>query len=505
MLYTLNINTGVATVISSIEGFGVNEGSPTGLAFLPKNNLFFMIGSANNALYTLDITTGQATRVGNVENFGVAETSPTAIAYNSMDNILYMLGSDNNALFMLNQNTGEATRVGNVENFGLNLNEGIGLTYNSDNSFLYMSVKDSSLLYVIDQNTGEATQIGLNNLLRNSDENITGLTYGSQGILFGVGNDTNALYTLNDTTGQATRVGNVENFGVNEINPSGIVFDSNNDILYMVSNLLPEGFLDAFLEIFSFVLSANIPEHRFVRNARELKDYFRLFVSDPEFPGNGDDSDSLWTDFEIYTYMDWAQRDFARETDLFLDRLQITYNSDEFEFNILDYFSGGIVRLERAIIGGRAEPLELRTLRQLDDYSIIEDYGVDRGINWETETGVPRYIVMDTFRNIIRLVPIPDRTGTLTLHVVRYPAAGLNVFEIEDRRLQMIIIDQMCGYAYEKQDADVFNLELSSRFKSEFRRKTIEYKVELKKLEKPRRPILYGGIHFNRDYYYQNY
>jgi hypothetical protein len=53
----------------------------------------------------------------------------------------------------------------------------------------------------------------------------------------------------------------------------------------------------------------------------ELKNQFRIEVADPEMPGSGDDSDSLWSTAEIFSFMHQAQREFARRTNCFTDIL----------------------------------------------------------------------------------------------------------------------------------------------------------------------------------------
>ena len=53
-----------------MEDFGVNEGSPSGLA-MSSGNFMYMVGSDNNCLYEVNRRTGVAERVGDVEDFGV--------------------------------------------------------------------------------------------------------------------------------------------------------------------------------------------------------------------------------------------------------------------------------------------------------------------------------------------------------------------------------------------------------------------------------------------------
>ena len=108
-LYTVDTTTGVATRVGSADQFGVNEGIPTGLTYLPQSTpmpdpdpdpdpmpdpdptpsgTLYMTGGTNDALYTLNPSTGRATRVGSATRFGVNEASPSGLA--AIGNTLYL-------------------------------------------------------------------------------------------------------------------------------------------------------------------------------------------------------------------------------------------------------------------------------------------------------------------------------------------------------------------------------------------------------------------------------
>ena len=230
ILYTIDLETSVATPITNLSGFGVGENLPTGLTYNPNENVLYMIGDLNDALYTIDVETGRATRVGNATNFGVGEISARCIAYDSNNNRLYMCGINGN-LYRLNTTTGEATRIGNANFFDVNEQIPAGLTYDTNTDTLYMLGDFRQALFTLNTVTGVATMLFIV-----AETNPTALAYNSDNsTLYMASINEDNLYTLNLVSRQQEEVGTITGFGLREEIPRSLAWDSNNEILYMVS------------------------------------------------------------------------------------------------------------------------------------------------------------------------------------------------------------------------------------------------------------------------------
>ena len=221
-LFTVDRADGTSTRVGNANRFGVNERSPSGLAWDGTN--LYMVGGTNDALFTVNTTTGVATRVGNANRFGVGESSPSGLAWDGTN--LYMVGGTNDALYTVNTTTGVATRVGNADRFGVNERAPTGLAWDGTN--LYMVGTTNDVLYTLDTTTGVATRIvepppELSNLGAVGDA------------LYAVDRTNNALATVNTVTGIATRIGSATDFGVAGIFPDGLAGIGNT--LYMVADL----------------------------------------------------------------------------------------------------------------------------------------------------------------------------------------------------------------------------------------------------------------------------
>jgi len=145
----------------------------------------------------------------------------------------------------------------------------------------------------------------------------------------------------------------------------------------------------------------------------ELKDLFRREVDDREAPGGGDSSESLWSDEDIYAYMDEAQKLFARETSVLLKNVTVEMTEgdpyvDLSSYNILKVRTGRIASSNRVITPVNTDRLE--TVAMEDDYGAY--FRTDK---WRDTTGDPFYIVLDDVGDAGRLVPYYEALAETTL------------------------------------------------------------------------------------------
>jgi len=86
--------------------------------------------------------------------------------------------------------------------------------------------------------------------------------------------------------------------------------------------------------------------------------------------------------------------------------------------------------------------------------------------NWEVSTGRPEYMITDLEPNMIRLVPIPVVDDVLNIRVYRLPLYDIDdnnnaEFEIREAEYQRGLMFYMKYLAYQKNDSDVYNTDLS--------------------------------------------
>lgn len=146
----------------------------------------------------------------------------------------------------------------------------------------------------------------------------------------------------------------------------------------------------------------------------QLKDLFRLRVADPEAPGSGDSSESLWSDEEIYHYMDEAQKLFARETNVLAGEVTLHICEGEPYIKLPAY----VTKIRSARIDSENLVLGTTTMERIQTEAMEDDYGIYfRSSAWRTSTGRPAFVVTDELANVARLVPYYSELGSSSLAV----------------------------------------------------------------------------------------
>lgn len=196
----------------------------------------------------------------------------------------------------------------------------------------------------------------------------------------------------------------------------------------------------------------------------DIADLFRLDVEDT------DTADPLWTDDEVFSYMDRAQKKFARETDYFSDAstTEITQIAVTAATPILP-LDPRITKIRGARLVSTGRQLTPKKYQDVeaDGYGSndYDSYATFTTLNWETTTGNPIILITDWEKDKARLVPIPIANDTVNLRVYRLPLEDITedtaAFEITETEYQTGLIYWMKHLAYLKNDADVFNLQLS--------------------------------------------
>lgn len=242
----------------------------------------------------------------------------------------------------------------------------------------------------------------------------------------------------------------------------------------------------------------------------QLKDRFRLDVMDVE--GGTGGADFLWSDQEIYDYMDEAQRMFVRRTEIlrktsgFTPALtSITYTAplgDPVDADGYITPHAKIIRPLRArmTVAANREPLDIVTAEDMDQGIYDKDYGTRFTQNWQDKAGPARYLVTNLTDTAWRLVPIPTVDDVVQLTVLHMPlndvSATLAALEVTEREDQHIIKLWMKHLAFLKQDADIYDKELSDKFEAAFEKKADERRREIRRTRFRHTGMRYGGIEF---------
>ena len=224
----------------------------------------------------------------------------------------------------------------------------------------------------------------------------------------------------------------------------------------------------------------------------ELLGLLRRELSDVEAP-------NLWSDDDLFQYLDEAQEAFARTTELFSDATttsitQVTVTAGQ-AFVAL---SPKIHRIEGDMwLQTAKSTVREANLNELDDVFCTDDYGQILRGSWRTSTGLPKYLVLDIERDKGRLVPIPTANDTLELNVIRLPLKSVvesGGLEVTDRLHQRTLLTYAKGLSYDKNDIDTQDSKLAEQFKGEALLQMFDIRDEQRR--KRRRPgvVRYGGL-----------
>jgi len=232
----------------------------------------------------------------------------------------------------------------------------------------------------------------------------------------------------------------------------------------------------------------------------ELVELFRLAVDDT------DANDPLWSSLEAYSYLDEAQKQFARKTDYFSDAstpniVQAPITANDPWVSI----SPRITRLRSAQLASSAGRLAFVTLAEMEvETSPAGGYpsplGASTDYQWMRATGTPVFAITDMERDKLRLVNIPTVADTLVLSVYRLPLLDITeesaALEIIETDYQRGLLFYMKHLAYSKNDVDTYQQALADRALAEANSFYIEaHRAVRRKLFSPHVGVVrYGGL-----------
>ena len=229
----------------------------------------------------------------------------------------------------------------------------------------------------------------------------------------------------------------------------------------------------------------------------QLLAQLRLDLDDPELPGSGDDSDSLWLDAELLHYIDEAQRRFAVDTECLPD--SVTYSDTITDGDKWITKEANIIRIREGWLSTTQRPIKPVSKIDIDRGYITDDYGTQLTGQWRTATGTPEFLITDIDAASNRLVPESNIDDTIEWSVYRLPINAVTstsvVLEIEGRfHYDLLVWAKVL--AFKKQDAETQDMTRSRDWQREWESKVIPdaskyFMMKFRKLG----TTAYGGIY----------
>lgn len=215
-------------------------------------------------------------------------------------------------------------------------------------------------------------------------------------------------------------------------------------------------------------------------NSTDLLEQFRLDLNDLEEP-------YLWSDKEVFGYMNDAQRMFCR--------LVGGLGDVSSGFTLLDYTSASDWVATNPLILKIRNATDAATGRQIE---ILNEQDMRRrGMRFDRNPGRVQRLVIGLEEHRARLHPYPVDAGQIQLSVERLPLLAITGedqdFEIDEQHIEHLGL-WMAYRAYSKQDAETFDRTKSAESKAAFEVYCFDAAAERERARGKVRTVAYGGI-----------
>lgn len=221
-----------------------------------------------------------------------------------------------------------------------------------------------------------------------------------------------------------------------------------------------------------------------------LRDFFRSEVRDEVTP-------YLWSDVEIYSYIDDAQKMFCRLQGGIADATSVVTQLAVPAGTVNVALSPRILKVREAHHADSGHGVEILNFEDLQTRGSGDDYGFRSvGYALDMSTGPVTAMVVGMNANKARLIRIPEQNTVLRLVVYRMP---LDIIEDADQLLEIDehhhrhLLHWMKHLAHQKQDAETYDRGRSDMFRTEFFAYCDRAKAEQERREHKYRTVGYGG------------
>lgn len=205
----------------------------------------------------------------------------------------------------------------------------------------------------------------------------------------------------------------------------------------------------------------------------------------------------LWTDAEVFQYMDAAQKMFCVKAggiaDASSDLTKATITTGDPWVTI----DPRILAIRRASLASTGAKVELVSHEKLDTLGGIDDYGVVARPRLDNRPGAVRYAVTNMEQDKLRVISVPAEDDVLELLIYRTPLKTITgkgqQFEINERHHEYLLM-WMKALAYRKQDAETRNDKLALTSEQQFLAYCEQARQDRERKEHAPREVTYGGL-----------
>lgn len=194
----------------------------------------------------------------------------------------------------------------------------------------------------------------------------------------------------------------------------------------------------------------------------------------------------LWSDAEVFGYIDDAQKMFCRltgglgDTSSSVSQINYVVGVNKVALSPL------ILKFRAAYHSVNQQPVEVLNFEDL----------ASRCVRLDNRAGHPRYIVIGMEENTGVLYPTPIDSGMIQLMIDRLPLKTINdedqKLEVADQHKRGLLL-WVKAQAYSKQDAETLDRLKQQEFDSSFRRYCADAKAEKERRMHKTRIVAYGG------------
>lgn len=199
----------------------------------------------------------------------------------------------------------------------------------------------------------------------------------------------------------------------------------------------------------------------------------------------GTPRDTLWSPEDVLRYLNHAAYQWAHDTEYLRLNLTLTVTAGKNRY----YVGREIIDIVEASYAPDANSRPQRLgYYNMDTGVLRDDYGIQylAVSDLEFGTGRPRAISLDYDPTYLRLFSTPVEGGLLRLNLVVYPAPlqyGMPLPSSNPRDRAMLLA-WMKYMAYQKQDADVQDLDRANSYRGEYAEMLVERKYELDRVRR---------------------
>lgn len=228
-------------------------------------------------------------------------------------------------------------------------------------------------------------------------------------------------------------------------------------------------------------------------NSAELYDTFRSDVVDTARP-------YLWTDEDVYRYMDAAYRMFVRLTGGIADftteevvKLNLITGEDVYSLH------PSVLRIMTITLDSTGEEVSVINAADMPTlYNSVNDYGQLRKLSMNNLPGAVRWVVQGMQKNKVKVIQIPMADDSLSMYLYRLPLTHIvddkhDLGEVDDDH-HTYLLDWMKSLAYKKQDAETVDKAKSEKAEADFTKYCAQVRREWERYKHKTRVVGYGGF-----------